>query len=177
MRVFQKRVLASVFGIFATGYGALRYSPGMNLTLAHIGARASAKDGFEALVQLYLSRSSAFAQCQTECFRSEEALFEWLERRQGRAPVVTVLLDSRGKQMISEDFAGWLGKRRDEGAQQIVFAVGPASGWTKAAGGRASLLLSLGPMTLAHSLARLVVAEQIYRAFTILSGHPYHTGH
>jgi 23S rRNA (pseudouridine1915-N3)-methyltransferase len=101
----------------------------------------------------------------------------WLERLEGRTPAVAVLLDSRGRQMTSEAFAAWLGARRDEGTQQIVFAVGPASGWTEAARQRASLLLSLGPMTLAHPLARLVMAEQLYRAFTILTGHPYHTGH
>ena len=67
--------------------------------------------------------------------------------------------------------------RRDEGAQHLVFAIGPASGWSDSARARAGLLLSLGPMTMAHALARLVLAEQIYRAFTILSGHPYHGGH
>lgn len=79
--------------------------------------------------------------------------------------------------MSSEAFAVWLGARRDQGAQQMVFAVGPASGWSDAARARAQLLLSLGPMTMAHSLARLVIAEQIYRAYAILTGHPYHGGH
>jgi len=79
--------------------------------------------------------------------------------------------------MTSEALAGWIGTRRDEGTQHMVFAVGPADGWSDAARKRAQLLLSLGPMTLAHSLARVVIAEQIYRAYTILSGHPYHSGH
>ena len=79
--------------------------------------------------------------------------------------------------MTSEAFAAWVGARRDDGVQHIVFAVGPASGWSAASRGKAGLLLSLGPMTLAHALARLVLAEQIYRAFTILKGHPYHLGH
>ena len=61
--------------------------------------------------------------------------------------------------------------------QHIVFAIGPADGWSNAARERAQLVLSLGPMTLAHSLARLVMAEQIYRAYAILTGHPYHAGH
>jgi 23S rRNA (pseudouridine1915-N3)-methyltransferase len=149
----------------------------MNLTLAHIGARASSKDGFDSLTQVYLDRCSPFARCQSESFRTEEALLEWLGRQQGRTQAVPVFLDSRGKPMTSEAFAGWLGTRRDEGAQHIVFAIGPASGWSEAARARAQLLLSLGPMTMAHALARLVVAEQLYRAFTILSGHPYHGGH
>jgi len=110
-------------------------------------------------------------------FRTEQALLDWLQRIEGRTPAITVLLDSRGRQMTSESFAAWLGTRRDQGAQQIVCAVGPASGWSDAARSRAQLLLSLGPMTMAHALARLVMAEQLYRAFTILAGHPYHTGH
>ena len=79
--------------------------------------------------------------------------------------------------MTSEAFASWIGERRDQGARQIVFAIGPAGGWTDDARRRAQLLLSLGPLTMAHALARLVMAEQLYRACTILGGHPYHTGH
>ena len=149
----------------------------MQVTLAHVGSRPGSKDELDPLVQNYLERCSGFARCRTEGFRTEEALLEWMERQKGRTPVLAVLLDSRGKQMTSEAFAAWLGARRDEGSQHIVFAVGPASGWSEAARKRAQLLLSLGPMTLAHALARLVMAEQLYRAFTILTGHPYHAGH
>jgi 23S rRNA (pseudouridine1915-N3)-methyltransferase len=149
----------------------------MNLTLAHIGARPAAKDEFEILTALYLGRCSTLAHCKAESFRTEEALFNWLEKQQGRTPVVAVLLDSRGRQMSSEIFAAWLGARRDQGTQHIVFAVGPASGWSDAARKQAQLLLSLGPMTMAHALARLAMAEQLYRAFTILAGHPYHSAH
>jgi 23S rRNA (pseudouridine1915-N3)-methyltransferase len=157
----------------------------MQLTLAHIGARSgspnkspsSSQDGIDLLAQTYLERCSPFARCRSQAFRTEEAMFEWLARQQGRTPAVAVLLDSRGRQMSSEAFAAWLGARRDQGAQHIVFAIGPADGWSDAARQRAHLLLSLGPMTMAHTLARLVVAEQIYRAFTILTGHPYHAGH
>jgi 23S rRNA (pseudouridine1915-N3)-methyltransferase len=149
----------------------------MNLTLAHIGAPPAVKDVFQILTALYLRRCSSFAHCKMESFRTEAALLDWLDRQLGRTPVVAVLLDSRGRQMSSEIFAAWLGVRRDQGARHIVFAVGPASGWSDAARKRAQLLLSLGPMTMAHALARLAMAEQIYRAFTILTGHPYHAGH
>ena len=149
----------------------------MRLTLAHIGARAGAGDRFEQLSQDYLKRIKVYDSCTSEAFPSEEALLEWLNRQKGRTAPVAVLLDSRGRQMNSEAFAAWIGARRDEGTQHIVFAVGPADGWSDAARKRAQLLLSLGPMTLAHSLARVVIAEQIYRAYTILSGHPYHSGH
>jgi 23S rRNA (pseudouridine1915-N3)-methyltransferase len=149
----------------------------MNLTLAHIGARPAAKDELETLTAHYLKRCSTLAHCKSEAFRTEKALLDWLDRQQGRAPVVAVLLDSRGQKMTSESFAAWLGARRDKGTQHIVFAVGPHSGWSDDARKRAQLLLSLGPMTMAHALARLAIAEQLYRAFTILSGHPYHAGH
>jgi 23S rRNA (pseudouridine1915-N3)-methyltransferase len=149
----------------------------MNLTLAHIGARPNSKDEFDTLTAVYFGRCSAFARCRAEAFRTEEAMLDWLKRLEGRTPALAVLLDSWGRQMTSEVFAAWLGARRDEGTQQIVFAIGPASGWSEAARQRAGLLLSLGPMTLAHALARLVMAEQLYRAFTILTGHPYHAGH
>lgn len=149
----------------------------MQVTLAHVGARAGKKDGFDALTAVYLDRCAAFARCGTEAFRTEQSLLEWLGKQQGRTPAAAVLLDSRGKQLSSEGFAGWLGARRDQGTQHIVFAIGPADGWSEGARKQAELLLSLGPLTLAHALARLVMAEQLYRAFTILTGHPYHGGH
>jgi 23S rRNA (pseudouridine1915-N3)-methyltransferase len=148
----------------------------VELTLTHVGARSDLADGFEDRVNTYLQRCAALARCNTQSFRSQEALLEWLDRR-NKPSAEAVLLDSRGKQMSSESFAGWLGAQRDRGVRHMVFAVGPASGWSDAARGRAQLLLSLGPLTLPHGLARLVIAEQIYRACTILTGHPYHLGH
>ena len=149
----------------------------MRLILAHIGTRPASGDEFDHLTMRYLERVEPWYPCEASSFRSEAAFLEWLDRRPGRITPLLVLLDSRGKQMTSEAFAAWLGARRDQGAQQIVFAIGPASGWSEAAHPRAQLLLSLGPLTLAHALARLVLAEQLYRACTILAGHPYHSGH
>jgi 23S rRNA (pseudouridine1915-N3)-methyltransferase len=149
----------------------------MQIVLAHVGSRPSSKDPFEGLAAMYVERCTAYASCESQSFRNVEALFEWLDKQQRRAPAITVLLDSRGRQMTSEEFAAWLGRQRDNSAQQIVFAIGPADGWSETARKRAMLLLSLGPLTLAHALARVVLAEQVYRAFTILAGHPYHSGH
>ncbi len=149
----------------------------MLITLAHVGPRTRSKDGYESLTALYIERCTIFTRCETDSFRTEVALLEWLDKQQRRTPVVAVLLDGSGRQMSSEGFASWLGRHRDQGVQHIVFCIGPANGWSDAARKRAQLLLSLGPFTLAHALARLVVAEQIYRAFTILTGHPYHSGH
>jgi 23S rRNA (pseudouridine1915-N3)-methyltransferase len=151
----------------------------MQVTLAHIGSQAGTKDACEGLVREYLKRCAALMRCEAEAFRSEKALLEWLAKQRGRTEIIVQMLDGRGRQLSSEELAAWLGKRRDEGAQHVVFAIGPADGWSdeaRAEGKRRGGLLSLGPMTLAHSLARLVVAEQIYRACTILTGHPYHRG-
>lgn len=89
---------------------------------------------------------------------------------------LVVLLDERGKAMTSEAFARWLGARRDEGRRSAAFLVGGPDGHGEAVRKRADLTLSLGPMTLPHGLARIVLAEQLYRAATILAGHPYHRG-
>ena len=147
----------------------------MKIILANVGGRSGSKDGFDGPIMEYLERCSAFARCAAESFRNEAALLERAAKQKGRT--VLVLLDSRGRQMSSQAFATWLGTRRDESFQEIVFAIGPADGWTDAARKQAGMVLSLGPMTIAHGLARLVMAEQIYRAVTILTGHPYHCGH
>lgn len=149
----------------------------MKITLAHVGGHTGSKDSFEHEVKEYLDRCSGFARCETAKFRSEAALLQALARPRGRSPAVVVLLDSQGRQMTSEAFAAWLGARRVEGAREIMFAIGPADGWSAEARARAGMVLSLGTMTMAHRLARLVMAEQVYRAVTILTGHPYHGGH
>lgn len=159
----------------------------MILTIAHIGNRASRsgdKAHFEALVRLYLDRISAWHTVQSEAFSTEIDFLSWMGRpggKAGRVPVFPVLLDGYGKGLSSKEFAEWLGARRDQGVRHMIFAIGPADGWSAAAlelvTQRGGMLLSLGPMTMAHELARLVLAEQIYRACTILAGHPYHTGH
>jgi len=84
------------------------------------------------------------------------------------------MLDERGKTFSSEAFARWLGERRDSGVREIGFLVGGPDGHGAAVYEKAELRLSLGAMTLPHGLARVVLAEQIYRASTILAGHPYH---
>lgn len=125
----------------------------------------------------YIERSARYSPCESQLFDSEQALLDWLDRHPSRTAAYAILLDSRGQQYSSEEFAGHLGRLRDDGTQRLVLAIGPADGWSAAARQRANLLLSLGRMTLPHQLARVVLAEQVYRALTILAGHPYHSGH
>jgi 23S rRNA (pseudouridine1915-N3)-methyltransferase len=92
---------------------------------------------------------------------TESALLAWLHQQAARTALHLILL----------------GRHRDSSTQSLIFAIGPPDGWSEAARARANLLLSFGPITLAHELARIVLAEQLYRALTILAGHPYHSGH
>lgn len=95
------------------------------------------------------------------------------ERLAARASGVIVALDERGQSLSSERFAAWLMERRDR-AEDVTFLIGGAFGVEDALRQRASLVLSVSPWTLPHELARLVLAEQLYRAGTISRGEPYH---
>lgn len=86
----------------------------------------------------------------------------------------TVLLDERGKQMGSEAFAALLGRWRDDGVREARFVIGAADGHGEAARSGADLLLAFGAATWPHMLARAMLAEQLWRATSILAGHPYH---
>ncbi len=86
----------------------------------------------------------------------------------------TVLLDERGKQLSSEELAATLGRWRDDGMREARFVLGAADGHSEAERASADLLLAMGAMTWPHLLARAMLAEQLYRATTILAGHPYH---
>lgn len=84
------------------------------------------------------------------------------------------LLDERGKNLSSQDFAARLGALRDGGQRQLVIAIGGADGHDAGLRENAALMLSFGVLTWPHQLVRIMLAEQLYRATTILSGHPYH---
>ena len=88
----------------------------------------------------------------------------------------TIALDARGKTLSSEDFAALLGRWADQGVAETAFLIGGAEGLDKTLREGAELVLSLGAMTWPHMLARAMLAEQLYRAQTILTGHPYHRG-
>lgn len=85
-----------------------------------------------------------------------------------------VVLDERGKVLTSPQFAERLGTWRDQGVRQVVFVIGGAYGMTDAVRERADLVLTLSAMTFPHQLVRVLFAEQLYRAASILQGSPYH---
>jgi 23S rRNA (pseudouridine1915-N3)-methyltransferase len=151
----------------------------MKITLAAVVPRRSRPkaEATDRLIADYMERSGRYVPCESQLFESESALLDWLDRQPGRLPARAVLLDSRGQQLSSEEFAANLARMRDDGTQRLVLAIGPADGWSPVARQRANLLFSLGRITLPHQLARVVLAEQVYRALSILAGHPYHSGH
>jgi 23S rRNA (pseudouridine1915-N3)-methyltransferase len=141
----------------------------MKLRIAWIG---KTKDSaIESLTAEYLKRLSRYAEVQGTPLKDEPALLKQANRH------LLVLLDSRGKQFSSEEFAEFLRNHQDRNPLPLFFAIGPANGFSPQLRQEANLLLSLGKMTVAHELARVVLLEQLYRAFTILTGHPYHLGH
>lgn len=150
----------------------------MKLQVVWITPRSGDKQsGIQELTDEYAKRLSRFVTIETKTVVSEEALLKMLDAAAGRVPSFVVLLDSDGKLSTSEEFASFIEAHQSRGTQRLVFAVGPADGFSEKALRAANQLLSLGKMTLPHELARVVLLEQLYRAFTILKGHPYHGGH
>jgi len=160
----------------------------LKIRIAWVGK--TKEPAIRALTEEYLKRISRYAQVEGVELRDEAALLQMCGRaapakasktssagKTSAGKSTLVLLDSRGKQFSSEEFARFLGDYQNRNPLLLVFAVGPADGFSEAARGAAQHTISLGKMTLAHELARVVLLEQVYRAFTILKGHPYHSGH
>lgn len=147
----------------------------MKLKVAWIGKTKEA--AIQSLTDEYLKRLSRYADVEGIALKDETALLKLCRRDARPARHTLVLLDGRGKQLSSEELARFLADYQDRNPLPLLFSVGPADGFSDQARQTATLILSLGKMTLAHELARVVVLEQLYRAFTILKGHPYHLGH
>jgi len=147
----------------------------VKIKVAWIGKTKSPE--IQALTDEYLKRLTRYADIEGSTLKDETALLKLAAKDARPMRYALVMLDSTGKQFSSEEFAGWLRDYRDRNSTPLLFAVGAADGFTQHARQSASLTLSLGKMTLAHELARIILLEQLYRAFTILEGHPYHLGH
>jgi len=150
----------------------------LKFTLASISSRKLAKsEPCESLVRDYTVRAARFAPTETLSFPSETALLAATERQPGRGAATLVLCDSTGDMITSDGLADFIRQHRDAGAPRMLFGIGPADGWSKPTLARAAKVISFGRITLPHELARAILAEQVYRALTILAGHPYHSGH
>jgi len=146
----------------------------VKITVAWIGK--TKEPAIESLADEYLKRIGRFADVQGLSLKDEAAIRK-LCAKEARPRHVLVLLDSRGKQLSSEEFARWIGDFQDRNPLPLLMVIGPADGFSEEIRREAAFILSLGKMTMAHELARIVLLEQIYRAFAILTGHPYHSGH
>jgi 23S rRNA (pseudouridine1915-N3)-methyltransferase len=147
----------------------------VKLKLAWIGKTKN--PAIQSLTDDYLKRIQRYTDAEGVSLPDEASLLKLREKSGMRPAHTLVLLDSRGRQLSSEEFAAFLQSHQDRNPQPLVLAIGSADGFSDAARKAAAATFSLGKMTLAHELARIVLLEQVYRAFTILKGHPYHTGH
>ena len=166
----------------------------MKLQLASIAPRPRPGPARQ-LLEDYLRRTAPYLPIEAPLYRTEAAFLQALARLKTRP--TPILLDPRGRQLSSPQLAQLLDYHKLAATPLLVFAIGPSDGWSDQARAQISTqagnatssqagtqtsagtptLLSLGPMTLPHELARLLLAEQLYRACTILAGHPYHSGH
>ncbi len=163
-----ERIESMKIGLFAVG--RLKSGPEKELAARYLDRFAKAGPGVSLelgrVIEVNESRASG-----AETRKREEAGL--LEKSLSDGAVL-VLLDERGKSLDSPTFANLLGKFRDQGKREMLLAIGGADGLDPALYDRADAIINLGTMTWPHQLVRILVAEQLYRAVTILSGHPYH---
>ncbi|MGB9233402.1 MAG: 23S rRNA (pseudouridine(1915)-N(3))-methyltransferase RlmH [Terriglobales bacterium] len=150
----------------------------MKIKVAWIGK--TKEQAVQSLTDEYLKRIARYAEVEGLAVKDEATILALARgdrgRDRGKQGHKLVLLDSRGKQFSSEELAALL-EREQIQAVPLLFAIGGSEGFADETRRQAGLTLSLGKMTLPHELARVVVLEQIYRAFTILKKHPYHLAH
>jgi 23S rRNA (pseudouridine1915-N3)-methyltransferase len=120
-----------------------------------------------AMAEEYIKRSQRFAKCEMREIRPDR-----FDLRAKHPSATKILLDPEGRALGSPDFT-WIVHKAEQEGRDLVFVIGGADGLPPAWKPGADLILALSPMTMPHELARVVLAEQIYRALTTLRGHPY----
>jgi len=140
----------------------------MKLRLLMLGK--TRRPEMRAAIDDYVKRISRANPIEVEELRDAGAA---LKRLDANRAATSVLLDASGKSYDSESFAKWIGTQRDTGTREIIFVCGDADGFPGELHERVRQKMSLSPMTYSHELARVMLVEQLYRAFAILSGSPY----
>jgi 23S rRNA (pseudouridine1915-N3)-methyltransferase len=141
----------------------------MKIRLITIGK--TRREEARALIEDYVQRIRHYTEIEIQELRdASPAAMRKLKLEIG---ATVVLLDAAGKQFTSQQFARWLGDLRDRGTRDLVFLCGDAEGFPETLRASAKQKLSLSTLTMPHEFARVLLAEQIYRAFAILAGHPY----
>ena len=123
-----------------------------------------------SVIDDYVKRISRHSPIEVAEVRDGEAAIKKLDADRA---ATAVLLDAAGKNLDSNAFAKWLGELRDRGTRELIFVCGDAAGFPAAIRERVPQKISLSALTYSHELARVMLAEQLYRAFAILSGSPY----
>ncbi len=141
----------------------------MKIRLVMLGKTRRAE--VRVLLDDYLDRMAHHA--EIEAVELRDASPAALRKLKIQPGAMVVLLDASGKQLTSQQFARWLGDLRDRGTRELVFLCGDAEGFPEEMRASAQAKISLSALTMPHEFARVVLAEQIYRAFSILAGHPY----
>jgi 23S rRNA (pseudouridine1915-N3)-methyltransferase len=140
----------------------------MRLRLLMLGK--TRRPELRAVFDDYVKRISRSAPVEVNEVRDAGAVIKRLDADRAAS---AILLDAGGKTQDSESLARWLAEQRDRGTREIIFVCGDADGFPDALRKRITQKLSLSPMTYSHELARVMLVEQLYRAFAILSGSPY----
>jgi 23S rRNA (pseudouridine1915-N3)-methyltransferase len=140
----------------------------MRLRLLMLGK--TRRPELRAVFDDYVKRISRSAPIEVNEVRDADVAIKRLDADRA---ATAILLDAGGKSQDSETLARWLAEQRDRGTREIIFVCGDADGFPDALRKRIAQKLSLSPMTYSHELARVMLAEQLYRAFAILSGSPY----
>jgi 23S rRNA (pseudouridine1915-N3)-methyltransferase len=140
----------------------------MKIRLLMLGKTRRAE--MRALVEDYVKRIGHHSAIEVSEVRDESTIAKLLDANRNAA---IVLLDAAGKNLDSAAFAKWIGEQRDSGTREMVFLCGDATGFSEVIRQRARYKIALSAMTFSHELARVALAEQLYRAFAILSGSPY----
>ena len=140
----------------------------MRLRLLMLGK--TRRPELRAVFDDYVKRISRSAPVEVSEVRDAGAAIKRLDSDRA---ATAILLDARGIPQDSEALARWLAEQRDRGTREIIFVCGDADGFPDALRKRITQKLSLSPMTYSHELARVMLAEQLYRAFAILSGSTY----
>lgn len=141
----------------------------MKLRLILLGKTRRAE--IRALLDDYVSRLRHYSPVEITELRETSAAT--LRKLKLDPSATVVLLDAAGKSFTTPEFARWLGHHRDSGSREIVFLCGDADGFPEEFRSAARVKISLTPLTMPHEFARVLLAEQLYRAFTILHRHPY----
>jgi 23S rRNA (pseudouridine1915-N3)-methyltransferase len=140
----------------------------MKLRLLMLGK--TRRPELRAVFDDYVKRISHSCPIEVNELRDGEAAIKRLDADRA---ATALLLDAGGKLQDSESLARWLAEQRDRGTREVVVVCGDADGFPEALRQRVQQKLSLSPMTYSHELARVMLAEQLYRAFAVLSGSPY----